>query len=367
VKGESDMRSFLFGALPDHVRGQIMAIIAESLFSEELVNHLKERFSLTLSDEFPVKALNFRVVIFETKEDIFPVIDALAKDSRVTMVQPNYIFRTMADPKRRVQYANDLMKIDRIHEFLKGSGITIAVLDTGVDEKHQELTGRVSAAHNLVRGEQYVAEIHGTAVAGVIAAGVNGVGIEGVAPGSNILALRACRQVSTDNPLGECYSDSIAKALDKAIEQKSHIVNMSFGAVKHDDLISKLLEKGAEQGIFFVAPAGNYSNERSLRFPASHPSVISVGGFDEQMRPFPNAELSAKTIVSAPAVNILTTVPANKYNFMRGTSMSSAHISGILAVALEKDKSITKAKLPVFRGDICTWEEELLKLSLCGK
>ena len=74
-----------------------------------------------------------------------------------------------------------------------------------------------------------------------------------------------------------------------------------------------------------------------------------------------------KTSVSAPAVNILTTVPANKYNFISGTSISSAYISGIMAVALEKDKGITNKKLPEFEGDLCAWEEKLLNMPLCGK
>jgi len=365
IKGESEVRTFAFRELADHVQGQIMSVFEESTFSDGLVDELKEKFSLTSSDIFQLRSLNLRVVIFETEDDIFPIIDNLGKDSRLLMVQPNFIFRTLIDPKRRVQYASDIMKIDRIHESLKGSGITVAVLDTGVEETHEDLTAKVIHTENFVKEEEYVAEIHGTAVAGIIAAGVNGLGIEGIAPASSIIALRSCRQISSEEPQGECYSDSIAKALDKAIERKSHIVNMSFGTARYDNLVSKLMEKGKEEGMLFVAPAGNRPNEKSLRFPASHPSVISVGGFDENMKPYPNAELFKKTSVSAPAVNILTTVPVNKYNFVSGTSMSSACISGVLALALEKDKSITKDKLPVFKGDICAWEEELLKLSLC--
>ncbi|MEW6570216.1 MAG: S8 family serine peptidase [Nitrospirota bacterium] len=367
IRGESEIRSFTFQDLPDHIQGQIMAVFAESTFSGLLVNELKEKFSFTLLDTFPIKALNLMVVIFETKDDIFPIINALGKDSRVSMAQPNFIFRTMSDPKRRVQYSNDIMQIDRIHESLKGHGIAVAVIDTGVDMKHEDLKDMVIYAENFIKGKEYVPEIHGTAVAGIIAAGVNGMGIEGIAPGAHVLALRACRQISSEASQGECYSDSIAKAMDKAIGQNAHIVNMSFGTARHDNLISKLIGKGTEHGIMFVAPSGNLVYEKSLRFPASHPSVISVGGLDEQMKPYPNAEITSKTTVSAPAVNILTTVPVNKYNFISGTSISSAFISGVLAVALEKDKGITKDKLPVFKGDICAWEEELLKLSLCEK
>lgn len=367
IKGESELRPFTFREPPDHVQGQIIAVFSETAFSDVLLNELKDKFSLTLSDNFLLKALHLRAVIFETKEDIYPIMDALGKDGRITIAQPNFIFRTLSDPKRRMQYANDIMQIDRIHESLTGRGIIVAVLDTGIEQDHQDLKETVLHAENFVKGGDYVPEIHGTAVAGIIAAGLNGVGIEGVAPDARILAMRVCVQLSDELPQGECHSDSIAKALDKAIGQKSHIVNMSFGTTRYDNLIAKLLEKGASQGILFVAPSGNLTHENSLRFPASHPSVISVGGVDEQMKPYPNTGITLQTSVNAPAVNILTTVPVNKYNFMHGTSMSAAYISGVLAAAREKHPGFTKDTLPAFKGDICAWEEKLLHLSLCGK
>jgi subtilisin family serine protease len=142
---------------------------------------------------------------------------------------------------------------------------------------------------------------------------------------------------------------------------------MSFGSIHYDSLISKLIGRGVALGILFVAPAGNLPNEEDLRFPASHPSVIPAGGLDEKLNPYPNSDITKKSLVSAPAVNIISTVPGNKHNFLSGTSLSSAYVSGILALALEKDKTINKQKLPPYKGDICKWEEELLKMKICEK
>lgn len=368
IIGESVVWSFSFKRLDAYVPGQIIIALAETVFSEDILSEIKDRHKLKVIDAFSLKSVNLSVALFETTEkDIFRVIDELKKDRRILIVQPNYILRTMSDPLRKMQYASDILKLDKIHDVYKGRGIKVAVLDTGVDTNHDDLKERVVFSRNHVRGEGYLAEVHGTAIAGIIGASINGFGIEGVAPEAEIVALRACRQVSKERPEGECFTDSLSKAMDEAILQKVNIVNMSFGTTQQDKLLKRLIDKGVEQGILFVASAGNFKAERGLRFPASYPSVISVGGFDERLNPYPNPDITKKTSVCAPAVNIITTVPDNKHNFLSGTSMSSAYISGILALALEKDKSINKQRLPVYKGDICKWQEELLEISICGR
>jgi len=116
-----------------------------------------------------------------------------------------------------------------------------------------------------------------------------------------------------------------------------------------------------------VAPVGNYLKQKRLSFPASHPDVIAVGGLDTENRPYPNTEIATKAFVLAPAINIFTTVPGNKHNFLSGTSLSAAIVSGILAVAKEKNRTLNIDKIPTFKGDICEWEEELLKIPICKK
>jgi hypothetical protein len=369
IIGESKVWSFTFRKFDAYVPGQILTVFPELTFSEKLVNELEKKYPLKLIDSFSLKSVNLTAVLFEAtkKNDIFKIIEELRKDKRVLIAQPNYILRTMSDPLRKMQYVNDILKVDKIHSMYRGHGIRVAVLDTGVDANHSDLKDRVVFTKNFVRGEQYLAEIHGTAIAGVIAASINGFGIEGIAPDADILAMRSCEQVSRERPEGKCFTESLSKALDEAIMQKVNIVNMSFGTTNHDSLITKLIDKGVEQGMLFIASAGNLPNETELEFPASYPSVIAVGGLDESLTPYPNPDITKKTSASAPAVNIIATVPDNKHNFMSGTSMSSAYISGILSLALEKDKSITKQTLPTYKGDICKWEEELLKMKICEK
>jgi subtilisin family serine protease len=266
-----------------------------------------------------------------------------------------------------MQNTYKVMNLKKLHEHFSGKGVIVAVIDTGIDTQHRDLKERIVSSENLLRDSPYQPEIHGTAVAGVIGASINGFGIEGVAPESSILSLRACRQVSEMRPEGECYTSSISRAIDIAIEKKAKLVNMSFGSISPDKLILKLIEEGAKRGIIFVAPVGNMPHQEDLSFPASHPDVVAVAGVDDRGDPYPNQEIAKKARVLAPATNVMTTIPGDKHNFLTGTSMASACVTGMIAVAAEKNGKIDKDQLPRFQGDICKWEEELLKFSICGE
>ena len=317
---------------------------------EGFVRKLQKTYSLTPVQTYRLHALKERMVLFQTHEkDIAALAAKLRKNKNILLVQPNYISMTMSDPLCKNQYANTILNIEKLHKTATGRGVKVAVIDTGVDADHEDLKARVSVKENFVDGESYVPEIHGTAVAGVIAASINGGGIEGVAPEASIIALRACRQVSAENPEGECHTDSLARALDEAIDQRVHIVNMSFGTPDYDSLLARLIDRGQEKGILFVAPASNLKNDRRLRSPASHP-VISVGGLDEQMNPYPNADIAKASVACAPSLNILTTVPGNKHNFLNGTSSPPPISAASSPLQSKRTKISAKRPCPILRA-----------------
>jgi len=200
----------------------------------------------------------------------------------------------------------------------------------------------------------------------VIAASVNNTGITGIAPRADLMALRACQQLSETDPEGSCTTISISKAIDMAIESKAQIVNMSFGTPAPDRLMMQLLETGAQKGVLFVAPVGNQPGRQTVPFPASHSKVLAVGGWDATGAPYPNATLARAADVCAPASHIFTTVPGKGYNFLSGTSISAAIVSGILAVAKEKNRNLNMHTLPDYEGDLCRWQEKLIHRKVCN-
>jgi len=363
ISGESNVFRFVFKEPASYVPGQIV-VVANSM---ELLKKLELLYKLEFIEGFDIKSLNVRMAVFQTDEDIFRLIDIIRKEDGVVLAQPNHILRTLSEPMSDMQNIYRILNLSSLHKYYRGKGVVVAIIDTGVDTGHRDLRESIIESENLLRDSPYQAEIHGTAVAGIIGAGINGFGIEGIAPEAGILALRACRQVSEVHPEGECYTSSVAKALDISIEKGARVVNMSIGSASPDRLIKALIEEGARKGMIFVAPAGNMPYMKEVAFPASHPDVIAVAGMDDSGNPYPNPEIASKAMVSAPATNVFTTIPGNKHNFLSGTSMASASVTGIITLAVNKDKGTDRHNLPEFNGDICKWQEELLEMPICER
>jgi len=132
-----------------------------------------------------------------------------------------------------------------VHALSTGRKVHVAIIDSGVDDAHPDLAQAVQARANFVDGRAWVAELHGTAVAGLVAARAdNGIGIVGIAPDAQLYALRACWEVSASSTL--CNSLSLAKALSFAIERKADVINMSLSGPT-DLLLGRLIDVALAQ------------------------------------------------------------------------------------------------------------------------
>jgi subtilisin family serine protease len=365
IVAESDYSDFSFSSLASYLPGQIMVALNDNKESQKLADNIRDKYKLTSVELYDLKSINMKVFIFKTEEDIFRIIDEIKGENPEFIAQPNIIFRSSSDPLCNMQNTYKMLNIPKIQQKYTGKGVNVAVIDTGVDINHKDLQGIIK--ENFINNESYKPEIHGTAVAGIIASNINRFGIEGIAPDTKIIALRACRQITANDPLGECYSSTISKAIDVAIEKNVKLVNMSLGAQMQDPIMARLIEEGVKKGMIFVAPVGNTYTQSDIAFPASHKSVISVGGFDDKGGFFPNEKVSSKAKVCAPSSNIFTTIPDNKHNFLNGTSLSSAVISGILALSVEKNNALNMENLPKYEGNLCKWLEQILEVKVCEK
>jgi hypothetical protein len=343
-----------------YLSGQIVVITESSESGRYTIEYLRTKYGLRILETFTLNSLNQNGTIFHTENDISDLIENIEEENGVLLVQPNHIFRTLTEPLSDMQHIYSTLRLSEVHRRYKGQGVTLAIIDTGVDIRHTDLKKRIAGHANFLRQSPYRGEIHGTALAGVMVASINDYGIAGIAPEAGLVALRACKQISEKNPEGRCYTSSVSKALDMAIEEKADIVNMSFGAFIPDPLMIQILNEGDKRGILFVAPVGNRKNSTKPSFPASHSNVLAVGGIDAAGKGYPNEELASAARVCAPALNVLTTIPGNRHNFLSGTSISAAIVSGLLAIAKEKHRRIGIRQLPTYKGDICRWQEDLL-------
>lgn len=366
VVSQSTPLRFVFKPLPTFMSGQIVVTTEATPGGRVTLNRLIKKYQLKTIETTAIRTLKQTATVFGTHSDVRALVQRIRRERGVIQVQANNLFRTMAEPQNDLQQIFSTLNLPAVHQRYQGKGVRIAIVDTGVDIRHPDLKQRVTHHANLIRNSPYRAEIHGTALAGVMAASINNYGITGIAPQAEIIALRACWQTSQDDPEGTCTTLSISKAIDMAIESDTQIVNMSFGAPSQDPLMKKLLNAGAKKGVLFVAPVGNQKNRKKLPFPASHSKVLSVGGWDGNHAPYPNAELAKAADVCAPSGNIFTTIPGKGHNFLSGTSISAAIVSGILAVAKEKNRYLGMQTLPAYNGDLCRWQEKLINRPVCS-
>jgi subtilisin family serine protease len=183
-----------------------------------------------------------------------------------------------------------------------------------------------------VDNSPYAAEVHGTAVAGIIAArGNNGVGMVGVAPGATLLALRACWPKTRDGEAAVCNSFTLAKALQYALNERAQVINLSLTGPR-DRLLERLLAVAAERSVVVVGAAA----PTPAGFPSASASVIAVSAS-------PHGG-TASTLI-APGTHVLSTLPGAAWGFVSGASFAAAHVSGVAALLLERAPGLSPATL----------------------
>ena len=308
-------------------------------------------YGLTELKAFPLPSIDVQCVVYEVpaERSITAVQTQLAADPRVETVQPNQTFASLAsaahgDPYASLQYGVKAVGADQAHRWSTGKGVTVAVVDTGADKNHPDLRGRITYATNFVQGgfRSLPYDRHGTAVAGVIAATANNdEGIFGVAPDAKLLVAKACWHPDGEDDKAVCSSWTIARAIDFAIKAGARVLNLSL-AGPTDPLVTRLLETADDRDVIVVAAVDEDAPAPS--FPASLPAVIAVVASDVrgQVR-LPAWGRAAAGFVAAPGVEIITTRPGAAYDFMSGSSLATAHVSGVIALLLQRTPGLTPA------------------------
>jgi subtilisin family serine protease len=297
---------------------------------------LAREYHLHIVDDWPMPSLGVHCVVagMEPGQDAQRLLTALNSDQRVAWAQPLQRYRTLARTAAPAAdaAAQPSWDLSGLHAIATGRGVIVAQVDTGVDLGHPNLTGQWLAPRDFVGPGGFDAELHGTAVAGLIVAHASAK-LEGmgVAPGARLMPLRACWQV--DPSAAECSSFTLGKALQHAVREHVQIINLSL-AGPPDLLLGRLVDRALEQGAVVVAAADE--SGAGPGFPAEHPGVIAVAGG-------PVAGL--ERTVQAPSRDLLTTVPDAAFGFMSGSSFAAAQVAGLTALLLERSPHLGPARV----------------------
>ena len=262
------------------------------------------------------------------------VIRDLAAEQRISAAQPNFTF-TLQDAGSEqgdpAQYAIAKMHVPEAHQLANGDHVLVAVIDSGIDRSHPELAGAIAASYDAVTGDDRP-DAHGTAMAGAIAAHAK---LMGVAPQVRLLAIRAFGPGAA--PEGTTFA--ILAGLDWAIQQGARVVNMSFAGPR-DPALAEAIAKARKRGVVFIAAAGNAGPKSPPLYPGADPNVIAVTATDKDDRLFAKANRGTYIAVAAPGVDILTPAPHASMQLSTGTSVAAAHVSGIVALLIERKPSL---------------------------
>jgi subtilisin family serine protease len=309
----------------------------------------EKRFGVSQSinrlEAYDSALLGVRVVRYQIRDrrPLTQVLARLAADARVLAVQPSYVFRlsqvATAMAAKVPQYAHEKLSVDQAHTLSLGRNVRVAVVDTGVDASHPELQAAVVAAYDAIGESRSVAEGHGTAIAGVLAGRRL---LKGMAPESNILAVRAF--AASRSGTSESTTLVLVKAIEWAFANGARLFNMSFAGPK-DPLLEKLIEAAENRGGIFVAAAGNGGPSAPPAYPAAYSSVIAVTATDSLDRLYALANRGTYIAIAAPGVDILAPSLKGSYALTSGTSIAAAHVSGIVALLLERRPELTAAQV----------------------
>jgi hypothetical protein len=289
-----------------------------------------------------INAVMYRFRITDRRQ--VPVVVGSAQgDARVALVQPNYIYALQdagsagASTGDAMQYVVSKLHLPQAHDLATGERVLVAVIDSGIDSTHAELKGVVAGRFDAFKGEP-APHKHGTAMASAIAAHGR---LLGVAPAAHILAVRAF----DDAPAGaHATTTRILDGLQWIANSGARVVNMSFTGPA-DSSMHDMIASIRRKGLVLVAAAGNDGPRAPAAYPAAYPEVIAVTATDADDKLLNVANHGDYVAVAAPGVDIFVAAPGGGYEFTTGTSVATAHVSGLAALLIARNPSLTPETL----------------------
>ncbi len=238
----------------------------------------------------------------------------------------------ISEPLLSEQWGLAAVGADAAWEVTQGAGVTVAVLDTGVDAGHEDLAGQVLAGVDLI-GNQTSPDSrdqngHGTHVAGIIAAADNDAGAVGVAPAARILPVRVL------DAEGAGYASDVAEGIVWAVDHGATVINLSLGGPRPSAAQQLAVQYAVERGVSVFAAAGNSGPSSVPEYPAAFPEVTAVGATTPQGLAASFSSRGSYVDLAAPGTMILAARAGGGYAFQSGSSMASPFAAGVASLLL---------------------------------
>jgi len=354
VEGSYVPGELIIGLLPEAERVEAQAgSLLSGLTSDETASAGLQALDAALVNVPPGQEADYR--------------QKLLQDPNVLYVEPNYLVTAHLEPDDPAwppadtgwtygeQYALPLIRAPQAWGVTTGSnGVTIAIVDSGIDPDHPEFADRLAAGYDYVDGDTTPEDRtptnqacgHGTHVAGIAAAtGNNAQGIAGVDWQANIMPVRVLGATCTGTLA------NLANGIRWAADHGADVINLSLGLETYSTLLDQATQYAYDLGVPVIASSGNTG--RTVLYPAAYPQVLAVGATDSNNGLYEYSCRGAALDLVAPGVGIVSTTPLDlpfyyntmlgataQYGTLSGTSMAAGYVAGAAGLLIANNNSL---------------------------
>jgi membrane-anchored mycosin MYCP len=247
-----------------------------------------------------------------------------------------------APVEREVPWPQKRYPPERLEALATGDGVTVAVIDSGVDPRHPQLSDeQVLPGRDYLDGRDARVDCagHGTAVAGIIAASPQaGAGPQGIAPGATILPVRVSELEIIDNEQNgrTVTPGQFARSIRWAVDHDAHVLNLSVVLYRDDPAVRSAVEYAIDNDVVVVAAVGNlHDNGDPTPYPAAYDEVIGVGSIGPDGTRSPFSQVGPYVDLVAPGGDVPAPAPAGGHQRVNGTSFAAPFVSATAALIRE--------------------------------
>lgn len=289
-----------------------------------------------------IRQLNTHVVELPAGADEVVALKELRKNRKFKHVELDMAVAhaaTVTDPSFGSSWALPKIQAPAAWDHANGSGVVIAILDTGVNGAHPDLAANMVPGWNVYDNNSNTADVHGhgTLVAGTAAMAANNAkGSAGVAWGAKIMPIRIA------SPDGYAYWSTVAQGIYWAADNGAKVVNVSFNGISGSTTVQNAAQYLRNKGGVVVVAAGNSGGLENI---ASHDAMLSVAATDKNDARASFSSYGPYVDLSAPGVSVYTTTSSGGYGNASGTSFASPIVAATAALMLSANSKITPAKI----------------------
>ncbi|WP_345986758.1 S8 family peptidase [Sulfurimonas sp. HSL-1656] len=315
------------------------------VFTPEFSNPVQQAALLRDLGVIPVKPLRivngfavslpdaaFNALLDIDNQNILRIDDDIVLNGAAKPVDP------LPQPAQELTWGVDRIEADLAWPETNGTMINVAVLDTGADLDHPDLTDNIKGNFSALNPHKSAEDDngHGTHVSGIMAAANNTIGVIGAAPQINLYVVKVLGSDNTGN-----LSD-ILDGMQWCIDNHMQVVNMSFGATSTVQSLTDAVAAMHAAGIVQVAAAGNNgASGGTMLYPARYPETIAVSSVDINGNLAASSSYGPEIDLAAPGVGIYSTYLNAGYTSMNGTSMATPHVTASAALVLSVYPTLT--------------------------